>query len=396
MAYSKRTSIGVLTASASRKAGGLFWSVRALSQNLNRDGFIVKAFAVADAASDDDAVHWEDVELNLQHGFGPQAFGYAPGLGRVLDAANLDLVHTHGLWMYPSMAAARWAVRSGKPLMVSPRGMLDPWALQRSAWKKRIAALVFEDRHLRKAACVHALNRDEYEAIRSYGLTNPIAVIPNGVDLPSASVRPEPPEWAEGLGEDVRVLLFLGRLHPKKGIENLLYAWSKVIQEGVAKSWCLAVAGWDQEGHLAELQHLSERIQLGSSVRFVGPQFNEQKAASLNYADAFILPSFSEGLPMAVLEAWAYGLPVLMTRQCNLPEGFDARAAVEIPQEPREMSEILTAFLRQPHEQHLAMGSRGRQLVENHFAWGGIARQMADVYRWLDGHGDPPGTVRLG
>ena len=122
---------------------------------------------------------------------GPRAFGYAPELSRALDAARLDLVHTHGLWMYPSVAAAwRWATRWKRPLVVSPHGMLEPWAVRNSAWKKRIAGWLFENRHLRRAACLHALNDAEYEAIRAYGLTNPVAVIPNGVDLPEPGGSP--------------------------------------------------------------------------------------------------------------------------------------------------------------------------------------------------------------
>jgi poly(glycerol-phosphate) alpha-glucosyltransferase len=380
--------------SVSRRAGGLFWALPPLLDGIRRTGCAVSVFSIADAASDADAAHWGNNALEVHERLGPQAFGYAPGLGKALDAARLDVVHTHGLWTYPSVAATRWTDRWGKPLVVSPHGMLDPWAVRNSAWKKRIASCLFENGHLRRAACLHALNAAEHEAIRSYGLTNPVAVIPNGVALPERGVDFAEPPWAAGLGNE-RSLLFLGRLHPKKGLTGLLRAWARVRREApaLAHGWRIVIAGWDQAGHEAELRRLVDALQLGASVRFVGPQFDAGKAASLAGADAFVLPSLSEGLPMAVLEAWAHRLPVLMTRQCNLPEGFTAEAAIEIAAEADRMADGLVAFLGLSADERRAMGERGRALVEKYFAWEGIASQMVEVYRWLTVGGAQPSCV---
>ena len=388
--------VGVLTASISRQAGGLFWSVRSLAAETKRSGSHVEVFSVDDRFSGSDAPQWGDIELNVSSRRGPRAFGYAPELGEKLEAAALDVVHTHGLWMYPSVAASRWAARDGRPLVVSPRGMLDPWAVRNAAWKKRMAGWLFENRHLRRAACLHALNQGEYEAIRRYGLTNPVAVIPNGVDLPRPGEGPAEPEWASDL-QAKQILLFLGRLHPKKGLANLLEAWALVGRQAPAGvgNWRLAIAGWDQGGHEAELRNMAERLQIGETVRFVGPQFGDEKAASLARAEAFILPSFSEGLPMAVLEAWAHRLPVLMTRQCNLREGFDAGAAMEIAPDAGSIAEGLTEFFGMTEDERLAMGNRGRWLVEERFDWSSAAARMSDVYAWVLGRGERPACVRI-
>jgi poly(glycerol-phosphate) alpha-glucosyltransferase len=296
--------------------------------------------------------------------------------------------------MYPSVAAARWAARWQKPLVVSPHGMLDPWAVRNSGWKKRIAGWLFENRHLRQADCLHALNNAEFDAIRAYGLTNPVAVIPNGVDLPDLNTSLARPDWAADLDNEW-ILLFLGRLHPKKGLASLLHAWARVRREAVEQRWRLVIAGWDQGGHEAELRRLAESLQLGESVRFVGSQFEAKKAASLARADAFILPSLSEGLPMAVLEAWAHHLPVLMTQQCHLPEGFAAGAALEIALDAERIAEALATFLSLPEKERLVMGERGRRLVETHFAWEGIATQMVGVYRWLIEGGKRPSCIAV-
>jgi len=157
----------------------------------------------------------------------------------------------------------------------------------------------------------------ERRHIRDYGLRNPVCVIPNGVDLPEDHQAPVLPPWSDRIPADAKVLLYLGRLHPKKGLPNLLQAWSMARRAVLAQArdWHLGIAGWDQGGHEADLRAQVSAAGLSKCVHFLGPQFGAGRAAAYRNAQAFILPSFSEGLPMAVLEAWAHSLPVLMTRQ---------------------------------------------------------------------------------
>ncbi len=386
--------VGLLTASASRQAGGLFWSVRSLAKQFQSQGVQVQVFSGRDAYSEEDSTAWGAVSLQMLATTWPGSFGFSPGLRKRLLAEDADLLHTQGLWMYPSVAAWSWGRRTGKPWLVSPRGMLDPWAIGNARWKKLLAGLVYENRHLRGATCLHALCKAEADAFRAYGLTNPVAVIPNGVELPEFSAEPVIPEWAGGLPKGARVLLFLGRLHPKKGLPALLDAWARVSRSTDAP-WFLVIAGWDQHGHRAELERMVATLRIDGSVRFVGPQFGEQKAASLQRADAFVLPSLSEGLPMAVLEAWAYQLPVIMTPQCNLPEGFIAGAAVPVDADSESIRGALSTLFGLSDEAREQMGARGRQLVEERFTWSTVASEMCDVYRWVLGQGDRPACVSL-
>lgn len=387
--------VGVLTSSISRKAGGLYWSVRSLAKGTKQAGREVQVFSKIDRFSAEDAAQWQDLDLQLFACRGPKAFGYLPGLSHALDEAGPDLIHTHGLWMYPSVAAWRWSKRWDRPLVVSPRGMLDPWAVRNSAVKKRLAGMFFENAHLRRAACLHALCESEYQSIRNYGLSNPVAIIPNGVNLPDLSHDQPEPAWANNLPTDSRVLLFLGRIHPKKGLINLLHGWAKVRQQisSTVSPWHLVIGGWDQGGHQEELKNLVNKLRLGNSVHFVGPLFDEQKRASLSYADGFILPSFSEGLPMAVLEAWSYCLPVLMTPQCNLSEGFEAQAALEMQPEAESIATVLTRFFNLTEEERTMIGKNGQTLAQEHFTWPIIADQMCAVYTWLLGQGPKPNCV---
>lgn len=384
--------IAFVLSSISRANGGISESVRRLAQSLPAAGpAAVSVLSLRDAFSDEDLPLWHPLRPQCLPIRGPRAFGFAPALQPALAAGTPDITHTAGLWMYPSAAHHRWARRSRKPYVISPHGMLDAWALGNSAWKKQLAARLFERAHLEDAACLHALCAAEAESIRAFGLRNPICVLPNGIDLPAASDRKGPPIWSGRFPAERRVLLFLGRLHPKKGLMNLLQAWTSAS----ATSWQLVIAGWDQGGHQLELEAFVEAQGLRDSVCFVGPLHGSDKAAAYAAAHAFILPSFSEGLPMTVLEAWANGLPVLMTTACNLPEGFAAGAALEISTDPAKMAHSLLAFFGSSEQDCAAMGQRGRSLAENQFNWSRIAGDFLAVYRWVAGAGPRPACVQV-
>ena len=347
---------------------------------------------MGDTDTERDLPLWDGVPVYTGKAIGLAAFGYSPVFTQVLTQRQPELLHLIGLWMYPSVACRRWALRRRIPYVVTPQGMLDPWAVRNSAWKKRAAAWLYEDQNLRQAACLHALCEAEVAAIRAYGLRNPVCVIPNGVDIPVGGVNGAAP-WQGAFPEGVRVLLFLGRLHPKKNLANLLRAWARAEEAAESHGWRLVVAGWDQGGHGAGLKSLAGALGVGRTVWFCGELFGEKKDAALRQASGFVLPSLSEGLPVAVLEAWAYGLPVVITRECNLPEGFENGAAIETGTTPAEIEQSLRELFALRTEARLDMGRRGRRLVEERFTWAKIAAQMKQVYEWVLGGGAVPECV---
>lgn len=381
-----RAGLVYLTGPVSRSAGGLFDALRNLALGIaNGNRYSPSVMGLSEPNFERDRSLWGKVEAEAFRVRGPRAFGYAPGLSRALYLKDPALIHIHGLWIYPSVAAIQWS-RCGKPFVVSPHGMLDPWALKNSRWKKRLSAVLYENRHLREAACLHALNLSEAEAMRAYGLKNPICVIPNGVELP---IEPD----AKPAPGGSRNLLYLGRLHPKKGLPLLVEAWCRVQRMAEESGWRLIIAGWDQLGHQSEVQTLAAKLHADSSIDFVGPQFGEAKAALLREASAFILPSLSEGLPMSVLEAWSWRLPVLMTTNCNLPEGSKAGAAIMMEPDMEDISKALAELFSMDRIEREAMGARGRRLVEEKFQWARVAEQMTQVYDWVLGRGPRPACV---
>lgn len=317
--------------------------------------------------------------------YGPSAFGWAPGLPQTLTAVDPDVVHVQGLWMYPSLASLQWYRRKRRPYLVAPQGMLDPWALNQARLKKALVSRWFQDEHLRRAGCLHALNAAEASAMRAYGLTNPICIVPNGVDLPPAV--PEKPRT------DTKTLLFLGRIDRKKGVRELIQAWSLTQETMRLHHWRLQVSGWGNPQEVAGARALVEEMQLDNTVELTGPLFGREKAAAFVGASAFILPSFSEGMPVAVLEAWSYRLPVIMTPQCNIPEGFESSAAIRTLPETKAVADALVKLAELPDPERIAMGGTGRALVETRFTWDRIAADLAAVYNWMLGGGSPPSNV---
>lgn len=387
----------MLSAEVSRKAGGLFFAMTGLAKAMHRPPELdINVFGLSDDATKDDSAAWRPVPVVTAPVLGPRSFGFSAALGPRVRQAGPDILHVHGLWMYPSVVSRRWSSRVGAPYVVSPHGMLDGWALRNSRWKKRLASSAYERRHLERAACLHALCESEVEAIRAYGLTNPVSVIPNGIEVATARPPKPWPSWRSALGENAKVLLYLGRLHPKKGLKNLLLACSRLRRaaDGVAAGWVVAIAGWDQDGHRADLENLVRELDLEDSVRFLGPRFEADKEAAFLAADGFILPSLSEGLPMSVLEAWAHALPVVMTERCNLDEGFRAGAALRVEPDPDSLTRTLRCFFAMGDERRRQIGEAGRDLVSTRFQWASLGSQMESVYRWLLGLGERPACVR--
>jgi poly(glycerol-phosphate) alpha-glucosyltransferase len=397
--------VAMTTGSLSRNAGGLFESVRAMGKGLAELGVGLSVYGLQDQNWERDEEAWSPLSARAFSFIGPRALAWSPHMDAALDEARPDLVALQGLWQYSSMATRRQLRRNGTPYVISPRGMLDKWALANSRWKKVLAAFAFENAVLHDAACLHALCESEADAIRAYGLRQRIEVIPNGVDLPEV-LTAEDTESSEG----IKRLLFLGRIHPKKGLSALLKAWAEIQNpiSGIknSKVWQLVIAGWDQGGHEGELKALCAELGLkvvqrskhvpcsataqeaeGADVVFYGPAFGGEKEQLLRRADAFVLPSLSEGLPMSVLEAWAYGLPVVMTPECNLPEGFATQAALEIRN--GEMGNAKWSGLQQlldmSDSDRIEMGRRGRRLVEEKFTWPKVAAQMKQLYEEILG-----------
>lgn len=303
----------------------------------------------------------------------------------------VDGVHIHGLWEASTAVAGRSARALGKPYLLSAHGMLEPWALANKRLKKQLYAFLLERGIVANATCLHALTVAEAEQYRAFGARGPIAVIPNAVEVPTER---SPELFLEQFPQlrGKRLLLYLGRLHPKKGLNLLVDAWAKLSH--TCPEAHLVLAGPDAEGTAARLAAGIAAAGIEASVTFAGMLGQERKWSALAAAQAFVLPSFSEGLSMSVLEAMGAGLPVLVTRACNMPEVTTLGAGWEFEANTRDLTKALEDFLSKTPEQNRHTGSRGAELITNRYNPRHVARQMADLYSFVQS-GIQPKQIQL-
>ena len=259
----------------------------------------------------------------------PDFLYYAPELKQRAKqlVKQADVVHGHGFYVGTNWLLGRETRKQKKPLVYHVHGFFEPWILNRSRWKKRLVHWLFEDSNFRQVRLWRALTTKEADQIRKQGLTAPIVVAPVGVDPKAYAVPYQAGEAIEtpligNLEKSKPRLLFVSRLHPKKGLDLLLPAWAAL--GALARQWELVIAGPDEGGYAAVVDNTIQSLGLKDSVRRVGKVSHETKVKLLKSADMFVLPSHSEGFTSAILEAMAAGLPVLATMTCNFPELFQA------------------------------------------------------------------------
>jgi glycosyltransferase involved in cell wall biosynthesis len=296
--------------------------------------------------------------------------------------ADCDVVHVHGMWLAHSIATRRLAQMFGKPVVSSVHGMLERWDLANKRVKKSLYSAFVERPSLARSACLRALSLREVEDYRNYGLRNTVALIPNGAPQ---LARVETAELIEHMPQlrDKQVVLYLSRIHRKKGILRLLEAWPHIRKKHSDAHLLVAGADFDGSGTLA--RQTIEGGNMRGSVTFCGVLSGNRKLEALSLARCFCLPSFSEGMSVAVLEALSIGSPVVITPACNV-DGVDrAGAGFVTSNDPGDLAEHIGTCLGMSGASWATMSSAASALARERYDWAKVGRQMASVYEWLMG-----------
>lgn len=327
-------------------------------------------------------------------GLGPRRLGRSPAMYRWLRtntaSGSVDILHNHGMWQMNSVYSGRVSRSTSARLVVSPRGAFSEWAMRHGSWTKALFWPLLQRPALRQAACFHATSEQEYLDIRRLGFGQPVAVIPNGIDLP-----------ADGSTEPAggrQTLLFLGRIHRTKGLDLLLKAWEGL--QATFPDWDLLIVGSDKGygsggGYLAELQQTAANLGL-KRITFAGELLGDRKLAAYRQADLFVLPTRSENFGIAVAEALAAGIPAVVSRGAPWRGLVEQGAGWWVGISVESLIEALEEAMRLDRKALKAMGQRGREWMRRDFAWAEIGRRMGETYRWLTGDVDqPPDWVRI-
>ncbi|HWQ14974.1 MAG TPA: glycosyltransferase [Roseiflexaceae bacterium] len=318
-----------------------------------------------------------------------ESFKYSAPLAAWLRqrVAEFDLVHVHAVFSHACLAAASACRRHGVPYLVRPLGTLDPWSLGQKRLRKRLLWHLGVKQMLHGAAAIHYTTAAERRLAEGpLGLERGV-VVPLGVDeeLLAETVRPELfrrhfPE----LGQDPYVLV-LSRLHPKKGLEVFLEAFQQVVRQPALGHWRLVVGGDGEPSYVASLKRLARGMAGGgpSAVTFTGWLAGREKAAALRGASLFALPSRQENFGLAVVEAMACGVPVLVSPQVNLAEEVQAAGAGWVaPLDGDHLARVLAEALADA-DARAARGAAGRRLALERFTWPAVAAQLLELYRSL-------------
>lgn len=354
-------------------SGGPATACLEMAQAVARRGHSVDIFTTDWGTKDND----EAASYPAEHGSlkifpagFPRFWKYSRLLGRAIahQAQNYDLLHIHSLYLFHNMIAPRAAMRAHRPYIVHPHGLLDPYIWRRHRWRKRIMELGYQDRALREAAAIHYTSADEMRISLPYAQQTPGVAIPLGVPLPAAL------PFAE---RNPRRILFLSRLHPKKGLDLLVPAFARLRREFADAE--LVIAGPD-DGALQSTRHAVARLGLESCVWFPGMLRGAAKRAAFAQAGLFVLPSYSENFGIALAEAMAAGLPVVTTDQVNIHDAVSAaNAGIVVPCAVEPLAQAMQAILGQPVQAE-EMGNNGRRLAAERYSWDAIGGQLESFY----------------
>ena len=375
--------LNVIT-SLSRFGGGPSRSVQGLVAGLNAAGV-------------------ETWLMTIKHGEMPWIDGVAHfANGRpfenVLLKVKPDIVHLHGLWSLGLHRCAAICKRWHVPYVIAPRGMLEPWSLQQKWLKKRIARWLYQDRDLKCAAALHATAESEAEQFRKLGFKNSIIVSPNGVNVPKKDKNSTLQiQLKTPTDPDHRRVLFVSRMHPKKGVMELVEAWRQVVSGGVEewRSWNVelvyTVSGELEKEYEAKVKARVKELGLEDQFIFTGALNDDEKWEAYARADLFVLPTYSENFGIVVAEALWAGVPVITTKGTPWKELEDRKCGwwIDLPEEgsnPSNWTMLVSALegvMLMSDDERREMGERGRRLVEEKYTWDAVVKAMVKGYETI-------------
>lgn len=297
------------------------------------------------------------------------------------------VVHIQHIWSLSMHRIAHDCRKKKIPYLISPRGSLTEWAMNEKRWKKRLGMAIYQMNDLQQASCIHVTAEAELDDVRRLGLDNPVAIIPNGINIDNY------PQKEYGKKEKTeRVLLFLSRIHPKKGLPMLLQAWKELPQD-MTEGWRIDIVGEGDTNY--SLDDFKKEVALYPEVpvNIVGPKYGVDKIDCYHNADLFILPSYSENFGMVIAEALCCGLPVITTTGTPWKMIEENGCGWWVEPTIDGIKKGLMDSLSLSNSELESMGIKGRQMVVDSFSIASVAKKFKQLYQWILAGGEKPEFV---
>ncbi len=294
--------------------------------------------------------------------------------------SNYDIVHTNTIFS-PLIALIQLiCIWHHKSYIVTPHGMLEPWALSHKTWKKQIYYALVEKFALQKASAIQVLTLSEENHLNNLQIKTPLILVPNGIHKQEFVNLPEAEIFYQKFPctRHKTLILFLGRIDPKKGLDLLALAFTKV--HALFSDTHLVIAGPDNIGFTSTVQSYFAKAGCLEAVTFTNILTGSLKYAAFAAATLYVAPSYSEGFSMSVLEGMAAGLPCVITTGCNFPEAGEAKAAYIVEADGDEIAEKLIYCLKNP-QQAKEMGDRAREFIFTNYTWEQSAQKLSEGYK---------------
>lgn len=372
---------------AGRRGGGISEVAQALLRYIQHDEIESDLWFAGGTAEELEVAEDSEVISDRIKGLSLLQFLNPLFLKKVVGfASRYSLIHQHGVFLPTSVISS--SVHRSVPVIISPHGLLEPEKLRVSPVKKALSLALYENKNLQRCSCFIACSLQEAHFLKDFGVTQPIAVVPNGVAVDSISLRPKKDKsesfrLRHKISSDAKVLLFLSRIHPFKGLDLAIEAIAAVAQEFRRTSWVFVIAGIDENNYESTLKDKVKEKDLEDIVRFIGPQYSAQKLEALDSADCFVLPSKGENFGIVVVEALARGLPVITTSNTPWKELETRNCGWWVDRSKNSFVSVLQRLFSTDKEVLEVMGRNGVRLVEEKYTWPIISQQISQVYKWV-------------
>jgi glycosyltransferase involved in cell wall biosynthesis len=384
-----RCSVAQVIHSVTPEHGGTSTFVTSLCEELGALGHRVRLHATDFGPRPTTVSPLFDLHLHHASRWGAR-FGFSADMHRALqaEAREADIIHSHGLWLWTNLDVHRVTRQTGQrgsakrpKVVLSPHGMLEPYALERQKLAKRLIWHVGQGAALRASDCLHVTAESELRSVRALGLENPVAIVPPGVTMPTVRLRTRGSR---------RTLLFLGRLDPKKGIDLLLKSWSSVAETHL--DWDLCIAGPGSANYTEQMRRLCQELN-APRVRFTGPVYDRQRDELMAEAELFVLPTRSENFGITVAEALSFGVPVLCTKGAPWQELTKHGCGWWVDVDVDALRVALHQALALSTTELASLGERGREWIGREYTSRAQAVKMSATYEWLRTHDSKPSYI---